>query len=260
MDETLSPDLQEKLTYLGTVLSSFPEAHRATEAVLEEVFGIKRIERLTERIGGERVAERAAAVEAWQRSTLVEKETAPPGVKPPAVAVVLPDGGRLQLCEKNEESSTHWHEYKAGCLLDLESQTHPLDPCPDVPSVFLQRDHIRTLTCEIGKKAADPEQPAEIDSGRATAEETSPANSSPADPRNRTRPIHRRRFSAGMWWRPAATVRPSERYSPRGRGSWGCSPQNARLTSATGRTGCGVFGNATSNRSGLCQFWTLSMH
>lgn len=155
VDDTLSPDLQKKLTYLGTVLSSFPQAQRATEAILEDAFGIKRIERLTERIGRERVLERDADVEAWQRRTLVEKEAAPPGVKPPAVAAVMPDGGRLQLCEKNEESSTHWHEYKAACLLELDSITHETDPCPDVPEVFLQRDHIRTLTREIGKKAAD---------------------------------------------------------------------------------------------------------
>ncbi|MFQ5730565.1 MAG: hypothetical protein ACE5KM_01290 [Planctomycetaceae bacterium] len=74
VDEALSPDLQEKLTYLGTALSSFPEAHRATEAILENVFGVKRIERLTERIGRERDAD----VEAWQRRTLVEKQAARP--------------------------------------------------------------------------------------------------------------------------------------------------------------------------------------
>ncbi len=68
-DDTLSPDLQKKLTYLGTVLSSFPEAHRATAVLLENVFGVKRIERLTERIGRERIVERDADVEAWQRRT-----------------------------------------------------------------------------------------------------------------------------------------------------------------------------------------------
>lgn len=89
------------------MLSSFPEAHRATQAILENVFGIKRIERLTERIGRERVLERDRDVAAWQRRRLVEKEAAPAGVKAPELAAVMPDGGRLQLSKKNEESSTH---------------------------------------------------------------------------------------------------------------------------------------------------------
>jgi hypothetical protein len=165
--------LQQKLTYLGTVLSSFPEAHRATQSILENVFGIKRIERLTERIGGERVIDRDADVEAWQQRTLVEKEGTPSGVKAPAVAAVMPDGGRLQLCEKNEESSTHWHEYKGACLLELESKTHEADPCPDVPAVFLQRDHIRTLTRDIGKKAADDALPPDAEPDVARAPEHS---------------------------------------------------------------------------------------
>ena len=162
------------------MLSSFPEAHRATESLLEEVFGIKRIERLTERIGRERVLERDADVEAWQRRTLVEKEAAPPGVKAPAVAGLMPDGGRLQLCEKNEESTTHWHEYKAACLLELDSKTHEIDPCPDVPDVFMQRDHIRTLTHEIGKKAADDALPPDAAPDAVSPGASSSANALPA--------------------------------------------------------------------------------
>ena len=161
------------------MLSSFPEAHRATAILLENVFGVKRIERLTERIGRERIVERDADVEAWRRRTLVEKEAAPPGVKARAVAGLMPDGGRLQLCEKNEESSTHWHEYKAACLLELDSKTHEIDPCPDVSDVFLQRDHIRTLTREIGKKAADETVGADADAATVTPGQASLGNPQP---------------------------------------------------------------------------------
>jgi hypothetical protein len=152
---TLSPSLQEKVTYLGTVLSSFPEASRASQALLEKLLGIKRIERQTERIGEERVAERDAAVTAWKQRPLVEKDRAPVGVKAPELAAVMPDGGRLQLNEVNADQSSHWHEYKAGCLLELESEVHPSDPCPELPEVFLQRERMDKLTREIGKKAAD---------------------------------------------------------------------------------------------------------
>jgi hypothetical protein len=147
------------VTYLGTVLSSFPEAHRASETLLETLLGIKRIERITERIGGQRVAWRDAEAAAWRKRPLVEKERAPQGVKPPAVAAVSCDGGRLQLRQPNADSATHWHEYKAGCLLELKSVAVDDDPCPEVPATFLEREHIETLAREIGHQAAETSGP-----------------------------------------------------------------------------------------------------
>lgn len=159
VDETLSPELLQKACCLGTALSSFPQAHQASEQLLEQVLGIKRIERLTERFGGERVAQRDAETKAFEALPLVEKLAAPPGIKPPALAGVMPDGGRLQLCDENEDSKTHWHEYKAACLKEMSSETFEEDPCPEVPPMFLQRDRIERLTREIGKKAADEPLP-----------------------------------------------------------------------------------------------------
>jgi hypothetical protein len=155
VDETLSPELLEKAACLGTVLSSFPQAHTASEQLLEHVLGIKRLERLTERIGEERVAQRDAETAAFEALPLLEKLAAPAGVKSPEMAAVMPDGGRLQLCERNEDAHSHWYEYKAGCLKDMSSPTCETDPCPDVPPMFLERDRIDRLTREIGKKAAD---------------------------------------------------------------------------------------------------------
>lgn len=142
---------------MGTVLSSFPAAHEASRTLLEKVLGVKRIERVTERIGAERVVERDAQTAAWERLPLVEKLKAPRGIKPPSLAVVMPDGGRLQLCTQNEDSRNHWHEYKGACLKAMDSATFADDPCPDVPEMFLQRSRIETLTREIGQKAADVE-------------------------------------------------------------------------------------------------------
>lgn len=163
VDETLSPSLLEKASVLGTVLSSFPAAHRASAELLERVLGIKRIERLTERIGTERVAQRDAETEAFEALPLMTKLQRPPGVKPPELASIMPDGGRLQLCQKNQKSKTHWHEYKAACLLDQESDVSAEDPCPELPEMFLQRGRIETLTREIGKKAADEQEQPQAD-------------------------------------------------------------------------------------------------
>ena len=147
--------MQEKATFLGTVLSSFPEASRASEVLLQKILGVKRIERQTERIGEERVAERDADVAAWQQRPLVEKDGTPVGVKAPDLVAVMPDGGRLQFNEVNEDQSSHWHEYKAGCLLALKSEVHSSDPSPELPELFLQQERMDKLTREIGKKAAE---------------------------------------------------------------------------------------------------------
>lgn len=159
VDEDLSPALVEKAAYLGAKLPSFRDAHEALSVLLSIKVGLKRVERITERIGGERVAERQSQIEAWSRLPLVERDQAPAGLKPPQVAAVLADGGRMQLCEREEGATSHWREYKAGVLHGLSSDVHPSDPCPSVPEVYLQRERIDKITREITQMAALVETP-----------------------------------------------------------------------------------------------------
>lgn len=157
MDEELSPALLERLTYLGTKLPSFRDAHEALDVLLRTKIGLKRVERITERLGGERVVEREAEIAAWSQRSLTEKLAAPAGVKPPQVAAVLADGGRMQLREADADATSHWHEYKAGVLHSLASDVHEDDPCPQVPELFLQRERIDKLAREITQVAARAE-------------------------------------------------------------------------------------------------------
>lgn len=159
VDENLSPALVEKVAYLGAKLPSFRDAHEALGVLLKVQVGLKRVERITERIGGERVAERQSQIEAWSRLPLVERDRAPVGVKPPKVAAVLADGGRMQLCEREDGATSHWHEYKAGVLHGLCSEESASDPCPQVPEVYLQRERIDKITREIAQVAAMVETP-----------------------------------------------------------------------------------------------------
>lgn len=171
IDDTLSASLQEKVSYLGTLLQSFPDGEKAIRKLLETMLGRKRIERLTERIGAERVAERDAEVERFENLTLTEKLAGPEGVDPPEAAVVMDDGGRFQKTAANAESKTHWHEYKAGLCASLEGRPDDVpagedapDPLPDVPTFLLNLEQMETLTHEIGRKAADvPEPDDEVD-------------------------------------------------------------------------------------------------
>ena len=165
VDERLSPSLLEKVSDLGVLLKSFPQAAVASQKLLEFALGSKRIERVTERIGSgrigsERVAQRKAAVLAHKTRPLMEKVAGPPDVAPPECAAVMCDGGRHQRVEQNEDSKTHWYEYKAGICLSVASVVSAQDPCPEVPAFLLDHDAVATLTREIGHreighKAAD---------------------------------------------------------------------------------------------------------
>ena len=92
-----SPALLAKITYAGTAGRSFAEGSALLDQLADLPVPEKQVERVTRRIGGERVAERAADVAAFAALPLAEKFTVPPGVIPPALAVVMADGGRLQI-------------------------------------------------------------------------------------------------------------------------------------------------------------------
>jgi hypothetical protein len=177
VDASLSPELLRQVTYLGTVLSSFPQAEAAVGALLGVPVGRKLIERTTERIGAERVADRDADVDCHELRTLVVIAAGPVGVTPPVVGAVMADGGRFQRTGKNADNTSHWGEYKAGLCLTLAEQTGetPLgeDPHPDVPDFLLSPECVRTLTTEISRKAADVPETTDTDPADTSGEAVS---------------------------------------------------------------------------------------
>ncbi|MFV2070811.1 MAG: hypothetical protein ACC645_27910 [Pirellulales bacterium] len=92
VDQALSPSLLEKVSYLGTLLKSFRQGEAAISKLLDMTLGHKRIERITERIGAERVADSDQETEEFQALTLMKKVAGPPGVRPPKSAAVMGDG------------------------------------------------------------------------------------------------------------------------------------------------------------------------
>lgn len=147
------------MTFLGTKLPSFRDAFEATNKLLRTTIGEKRVERITERIGSERVVQRDEEISTWSKLTLVEKLAAPCGVKAPEVVSVMADGGRLQLRETNSDAKSHWHEYKGGLLQILSSEVSTSDPCPQIPDFFLNQERMDKLAREITSVAARVESP-----------------------------------------------------------------------------------------------------
>ena len=111
----------------------------------------------------ERVPTSALVVE----GDAVQRDHAPTGVKAPAVAAVLADGGRLQLCDENpaarpdassnvpSSAKSHGHEYKAGVLQILQSDPSNDDPCAALPEVYLRPEKIDKLARQVAKVIAE---------------------------------------------------------------------------------------------------------
>jgi hypothetical protein len=185
--------VQQKITYAGTVSRSFAEGSELLGRLANLPVSAKQVERLTRRIGAERVAERDAAVAAYRALPLVEKFAVPAGVAAPDLAVVMADGGRLQILDRaapaaadpppraaaaagtapaaegeawdeEEVSAGHWREDKVGLLLTMHSAVSAADPCPEIPPSFVDAARVPELARELSRRVKEP-----VDAGAAAA-------------------------------------------------------------------------------------------
>lgn len=147
----------QKVVYAGANGRSFRQAHDSLQVLAELEVPVRRIERITERVGAERVAQRNGETAAWEVSPLVEKYP-PPHPKCADVAMVQYDGGRAQVLDRSQDApsagETLWSETKVGSLYWMASEIHPTDPCPDVPPTFVDPPRVIKLAAEIGRHTA----------------------------------------------------------------------------------------------------------
>lgn len=202
--------MQRKLVYAGTNQPSFVLASQNVAEMMDLEVGSKQIERLTERIGAQRCAERDAEVERYMSLPLVERKDKPAGVTAPDLAVAGVDGGRLQIRRDvdqatdaatdeaadqaadaelataqataalpNEDENlppdekyrgTHWREDKIGLLMTMTSQESVVDPCPQVPASFVDPTRILKLTRELKTKKSAAEEATRQEAAQAAEE------------------------------------------------------------------------------------------
>jgi hypothetical protein len=115
----------------------------ASEA-LGELAGIrlspKQVRRMSNEVGGARLAEREQAVEQLQTMPLPRRRGGSEAARSPELAVISMDGGRYQRRDhfRREEhrppERTHWRETKVGCLLSMHSDVYDADPAPRFPA------------------------------------------------------------------------------------------------------------------------------
>jgi hypothetical protein len=183
-----SPAVVEKIVYAGTACRSFVDASQVLKKLANIDADEKQVERLTRALGEERVAERAAAVKEFQELPLPKKFAVPKDVQPPDLAVVMVDGGRMQIMDRagaatiagttaettaalavpgnedwEEEPADvkgHWREDKVGLLMTMESTPSQEDPCPDIPECFVDPTRIQRLVRELKKNVKQTEDAA----------------------------------------------------------------------------------------------------
>jgi len=177
-----SPSLQRKIVYAGASHGSFEQGKQSLQELAEVEVTTKLVERLTRAVGSERMAERNATVAAFEALPLTDKHQTPAEVTSPKVAVVMVDGGRLQIRERGSDTAApddepvppgrergkYWREDKAALLLTVASKTSASDPCPQIPETFGDPTRILKLAREIhtvpagldGVAAAEPQETA----------------------------------------------------------------------------------------------------
>src|SRR5260370_629707 len=91
-----SPALKKKVVYAGSNSASFQDAVRFLKHLAGHDLDPKVGERATRCIGAERLTQRQTLVDSWEELTLAQRDLSPTGVVP-ELAVVMTDGGRLQI-------------------------------------------------------------------------------------------------------------------------------------------------------------------
>jgi len=145
--EGYSPGVLKKIEYAGGNCRSFRAAAQSLMRLAEFSISDKHVERLTEKLGKERAAERdhsAAAMEA-RKLRSVYKEA-------PAVAVISVDAGKAQFRQEDKGPGVHgprWGDTKVACLQTYTNVQHDKDPQPDPPSAFLDPVRVERLCREM---------------------------------------------------------------------------------------------------------------
>src|SRR5260370_27635573 len=151
---TYCPSLQRKIVFAGVAHGSFVQGEQSLKELAGVDVSAKQVERLTRQVGGERVAERNAAVAMFQELPLADKHQTPAEVVSPKVAVVMVDGGRLQILERGggshaavddeepvlssgREKGKHWRGNKTPPLFSLGRPVFAGDACLAIPAACL---------------------------------------------------------------------------------------------------------------------------
>jgi len=152
--EGYSPALLVKIEYAGANEASFRKAAEVLNRLAGLAISDKHVQRISERIGGERTGQRDQDVERMQAGTLE-----PAYSQAPQVAAVHLDAGKLRLRADDGEPGVrqpHWSDTKVGCFQTYTSKPCKHDPQPDPPALFLDPPRVVRLCQEMEEIRGNP--------------------------------------------------------------------------------------------------------
>ncbi len=193
------------IVYAGTQSTSFAQGSAALKALGDLKVSTKQVERISEKIGRERVEQRDKAVRDFLALPLMGRCKSPVANPPPesTVASVMMDGGRLQILDRGKrradgsettgndptDRNGHWREDKIGLLMTMTSQVSSEDPCPEIPENFIDPKRMFKLVTEIkGHVGGAGDQAIELLEPESTAtNDAEPSQDEASTPKPRVR-------------------------------------------------------------------------
>lgn len=145
--EDYSSGLLKKIEYAGGNGRSFETAAESLQRLAECSISARHVERLTERLGKQRAAERDVGSAAMQLGKLHSAYK-----QPPAVAVMMLDAGKAQFRQEDSGPGVHqphWGDTKVACFQTYSDVGHEKDPQPDPPEAFLDPQRVERLCREM---------------------------------------------------------------------------------------------------------------
>ena len=89
-------------------------------------------------------------------------EDSPAAQTPPTAAAPPPAAGQgaTNASAEAEEKGPHWREDKVAVLMGMSSDTHPNDPCPQIPGNFVDPTRMHKLVRQLRKGVPVEQEPA----------------------------------------------------------------------------------------------------
>ena len=151
--EGYSAAVLAKIEYAGANEGSFQQAAEALGRLAELPISDRHVERITERLGQERAAQRDRDVEQMKAGAL-----APAHPQPPVAVAIHVDAGKVQLRADDGQPGVrqpHWSDTKVACFQTYSAPAGNVDPQPQPPQAFLDPPHVMRLCQEIQQVRSD---------------------------------------------------------------------------------------------------------
>lgn len=149
--------MKAKAVLVAVEVNSFARAETVLKKIGEIAISGRHIGRMSHEAGEQLLEDHRDRAERFQNNQLpVEVENVP------EVAVVEMDGGRIRTRAEHQGVGTHnpaWRESKNALFQRMTSQTHAMDPCPELPDFLGNRGYVRQLVLEMSGTADGIEAP-----------------------------------------------------------------------------------------------------